>query len=122
MTESLGHFSEAHLALHRPVEAAAAARETLTLRPREAGELYGVVRTFASCASLARRDTPPVRLPDAGRRAYLDAAMNVLRQAVAAGFRDVRRLTEDAALDPLRPRADFQAIVMDLVFPADPFH
>ena len=121
LSEALGHLAESLLALRRPAEAAAAAREILTLRPRDAGELYGVARTFASCASLARPDGPPGRRPDAGRRAYLDAAMKVLRQAVDAGFRDARRLTEDVALDPLRHRADFQAIVMDLAFPSDPF-
>jgi hypothetical protein len=27
----------------------------------------------------------------------------------------------DADLDPLRPRPDFQLLLMDLAFPADPF-
>ena len=47
--------------------------------------------------------------------------MEALRRAVDAGFRDGRRLREDIALDPLRPRADFRALVIDLGFPADPF-
>ena len=37
------------------------------------------------------------------------------------GFHDLNRLRQDTNLDPLRSRADFQLMAMDLAFPASPF-
>ena len=47
--------------------------------------------------------------------------MVVLRRAVAGGYRNVARINRDPDLDPLRARPDFQALMMDLAMPADPF-
>jgi hypothetical protein len=47
--------------------------------------------------------------------------MDALRAAVAAGFRDAGRISTDADLGALRARGDFQTLVQDLAFPADPF-
>ena len=51
----------------------------------------------------------------------LDKAMVVLRKAVAAGYRQVDVMKRDPDLDPLRGRPDFQALMMDLAFPSNPF-
>jgi tetratricopeptide (TPR) repeat protein len=48
-------------------------------------------------------------------------AIELLRKAISAGFRDVRLMRNDADLAPLRNRADFQTLLMDMSFPADPF-
>jgi tetratricopeptide (TPR) repeat protein len=48
-------------------------------------------------------------------------AMDALRQAVAAGYHDADALRRDASLAPLAMRAEFQVLVGDLAFPADPF-
>ena len=48
-------------------------------------------------------------------------ALDVLRQAVAAGYKDAGALRRDACLVPLAARAEFQVLVGDLAFPADPF-
>ena len=48
-------------------------------------------------------------------------AMEMLRRAVAAGYWDVAWMRRDPDLDPLRSRADFQVLLLDLAFPADPF-
>ena len=50
-----------------------------------------------------------------------DQAMELLREAVAKGFRDARTMKLEIALDPLRSRPDFQLLMMDLAFPARPF-
>ena len=77
---------------------------------------------MACCLAFASR--PP---PRAGRRAieegrqYGDRAMVELRQAVAGGFKTFEVFRTDPNLDPLREREDFQALLMDLAFPADPF-
>jgi hypothetical protein len=47
--------------------------------------------------------------------------MSALRRAVAAGFDDVGHMNRDPDLNPLRSRRDFQALMMELAFPADPF-
>jgi hypothetical protein len=44
-----------------------------------------------------------------------------LRRAVAAGYRNYAHMRKDPDLDPLRRRADFQQLMLDLAFPADPF-
>jgi tetratricopeptide (TPR) repeat protein len=50
-----------------------------------------------------------------------EEAVACLRVAVAHGYRNIRHLLTDPDLDPLRGRADYQAFVRDLTFPADPF-
>ena len=47
--------------------------------------------------------------------------METLRRAVAAGYRDNHWMRIDTDLDPIRPRLDFQLILLDLAFPLDPF-
>ena len=44
-----------------------------------------------------------------------------LRRAVALGYRNPDAYRTESALDPLRNRADFRLLMMDLAFPADPF-
>jgi hypothetical protein len=51
----------------------------------------------------------------------LDRAMGVLRRAIAAGYHPVTWMKRDPDLDPLRARADFQALMADLAFPSEPF-
>ena len=50
---------------------------------------------------------------------FADRAMDSLRGAIREGYKDLARLGADRDLDPLR-REDFQLLMMDLVFPADP--
>jgi tetratricopeptide (TPR) repeat protein len=50
-----------------------------------------------------------------------DRALECLRAAVAAGFRDLARIRADSDLDALRCRADFQLLMLDLAMPDDPF-
>lgn len=56
-------------------------------------------------------------------RRFLDVcnAIEMLRRAVATGYRDVNWMRRDPDLDPLRSRSDFQVLLLDLAFPADPF-
>jgi hypothetical protein len=55
------------------------------------------------------------------QRARADRAMAALHRAVAAGWKDVVPLKLDPDFDPLRARADFQVLLLDLAFPADSF-
>jgi serine/threonine protein kinase len=55
------------------------------------------------------------------REARTQRAIAVLRRAILAGNADLRQIRGDPVLDPLRPRRDFQELLMDLEFPDDPF-
>ena len=46
--------------------------------------------------------------------AYGDRAVAALRQAILAGYEDVRQMKTDPSLDPLRKRADFQSLQVKL--------
>jgi len=50
-----------------------------------------------------------------------DRAVLLTRRAAALGYRDPVVYRNEHALDPVRERADFQLIMLDLGFPADPF-
>jgi hypothetical protein len=50
-------------------------------------------------------------------KAYADRAMDLLRQAVANGYRDVAQMKKDQSLDPLRQRDDFKTLLEELEKP-----
>src|SRR5262249_255480 len=54
-------------------------------------------------------------------RRSADLAIAALRQAFLAGWKDVGHTNQDTDLDPLRPRPDFQVLMMDMAFPDHPF-
>jgi serine/threonine-protein kinase len=55
------------------------------------------------------------------QRRDADRAVATLRRAIDMGWANSGLLKTDPDLDSLRARDDFQALVMDLAFPADPF-
>src|SRR5207237_1417760 len=57
----------------------------------------------------------------AERPAEADAAMSLLRKALAMGYRNGNAFRTEDALDPLRDRPDFQLLLMDLAMPEEPF-
>ena len=77
------------------------------------GELYNAACELALCVPLASG-------PDDARR-YADQAMAALRRAVQAGFRNAPHAREDPDLEALRPRPDFQMLLMDLSMPGQSF-
>jgi hypothetical protein len=50
----------------------------------------------------------------AERRQYLDQAIDALRKAITAGYRDLAELQTDTSLDPLRDRDDLHKLVAGL--------
>jgi tetratricopeptide (TPR) repeat protein len=57
----------------------------------------------------------------AEREARTQRAIEVLRRAVVVGHVDLDQVRRDPLLDPLRPRRDFQEMIMDLSFPVNAF-
>jgi len=77
----------------------------------------------ACCLALRIPPATTGRTPrevEEGRR-YGDRAMIALERSVAGGFKTFEIFWSDPNLGPLRDREDFQALLMDLAFPTEPF-
>ena len=70
-------------------------------------------------AGLAAR--PGTGVSDQEGAAHADQAMAILRSTFAGGYRDLDLLQAEHGLDPLRSRADFRSMMIDMAFPAEPF-
>ena len=58
---------------------------------------------------------------NAESRAEADRAMAALRNAVARGFLHLPILRQDPDFSSIRPRPDFQLLLLDLAFPEEVF-
>jgi tetratricopeptide (TPR) repeat protein len=107
--EALGSFERAHMILE----------SRSAVGPND---LYDLACIRSECSRLAGESPGDFTTAEQARcRAFTDQAIDALRRAVSAGFWDRARLNKDRALDPLRARTDFQSLLMDLDFPANPF-
>jgi hypothetical protein len=108
--------------LGRPAEAAAAIRQSVSILERlptmQLTDLYNLACWHAQLAGVAAMSGSGIT--SAEGRAEAERAMQWLHRAVA-GYRNVALMQRDHDLDPLRSRPDFQLLMMDLAFPADPF-
>ena len=87
--------------------------------PRPGEDWYDLACGHAELAGTADPSRPDT--PVGEGEAEAKAAIDALRRAVAAGYRDFGAMEKDKALAPLRSRPDFRLLMMDLAFPADPF-
>ncbi len=88
--------------------------------PSRTGELYFLAaRAHAALAGMAGKAAGLASTAEASGEA--DAAMALLHEAVAMGYRDPSAFRAEDALDPLRDRLDFRVLLMDLSVPAAPF-
>ena len=102
--------------------AAADIRRALALcdgLPRRSGHEFATASCHAALAGLAGRAGSTVSAAEGD--GAVTTAMEWLRLAVAMGCRNVNELRVDPSFDPLRSRADFRLLMMDMMFPADPF-
>ena len=107
----------------RPAEADSAFREAITIleglaNPR-AIDIYDIACNQSLLAGVASEAGSGLSAADA--RARADEAMESLHRAVAAGYRQAAQMRADSDLDPIRARPDFQMLMLDLAFPAEPF-
>ena len=104
-------------------EAAASFRKAIVLLEglpsRTPEDHYNAACYHASLAGVA--DQIRAGITSAEARTEAEHAMADLRRAVTSGFRMLSLIAIDHDLDPLRSRADFQELMMDLTFPDDPF-
>jgi tetratricopeptide (TPR) repeat protein/energy-coupling factor transporter ATP-binding protein EcfA2 len=82
------------------------AAEKLAGIAEKARELYNAACAFALCVPLADKDEAKERLAI--------RAVELLRQAVAKGYKNIANMKQDADLDALRQRDDFKKVLADL--------
>jgi hypothetical protein len=73
------------------------------LWPADSAELYAVAGELALCVADSGKAPSP----------YIEEAMNVLREAVGHGFKDLERLRNDPELEALRSHPDFPQLVAE---------
>jgi tetratricopeptide (TPR) repeat protein len=111
----------------RPDEALLNIRKAERIVERSAGvhphthyNLACAYAQYSAAAGPGGGDLTPAERSE--RQAYSDRAMAYLRRAVTTEYRGlVELMSRDVDLDPLRPRRDFQELLLDLSFPTDPF-
>jgi tetratricopeptide (TPR) repeat protein len=96
-----------------------AAVETAAKAKERAGDkadlLYNAACLYALCAGAAKSASPPAPLPEGARGDKLaDEAMQLLRQAVAEGYKDIEHLKKDDDLNALREREDYKKLLESL--------
>jgi tetratricopeptide (TPR) repeat protein len=103
------------LRLGNHAEVARVAEKLSGVFPENPAGWYEAGGFLAQCATLAQKAPA---LGDGERheltRRYADQAMQMLRAALAKGFRDVEHLKQNQGLDPLRSRADFKELLAQL--------
>jgi len=89
----------------QPAKAIAAA-DLLADNAKAPGDWYDAACGYALCIPLADKAET--------KEKYAARAVELLRQAVAKGYKDVAQMKKDTDLDALRPRDDFKKLVADL--------
>lgn len=116
LSNALPGVGRAEAAAGRPAEALAAFDRAVEV-DRSLAETYPVSRYNLACSlALMIPDASPERREDLVRR-----GVEAFQQARAAGYANVTSIKTDADLDPLRSRPEFRDLLLDAVFPADPF-
>ena len=113
----------AHLDLGDLARATADTRRALQiwdgLPTRTGGYWFETACCHATLAALAGREGSGV--PATDEIAHAAEAMALLAKVFAMGERDPHEYRTESALDPLHGRNDFRELMMDLVFPPEPF-
>ncbi|MFO0950148.1 MAG: serine/threonine-protein kinase [Isosphaeraceae bacterium] len=112
LVNHLRNLATACLFLKRLPEGIAAFRERESLSGRDAASRFDTATYLGMCATSGSD-------PDAA--AHLDDAMESLRGAVDAGWKDAIALITYPEFAPLRRRPEFRLMVMDALMPDDPF-
>jgi hypothetical protein len=81
---------------------------------------YNAAFTFAKAAALSST-TRAIRGPQTSSRIYWDRAVELLRRAVAMGFRELNQLAKDPDFHALHNRPAVKLLLLDLAMPDEPF-
>jgi serine/threonine-protein kinase len=123
LIQGLKGLGASHFAAGRAAEAVTAWRRAVAIGERLRSPYDQPLYHLAGCHAFlgAAAGVPGSGLAAEEGPVELGRAMDTLSRAVAAGYRDVHWMRRDPDLDPLRSRPDFQVLLMELDFPADPF-
>jgi tetratricopeptide (TPR) repeat protein len=106
---------QAHAGLLDPAAAVQTAQTARDLGWDGAADAYDAACALALCIPIVEKHE---QLDADKRKAavqfYGDAAMKLLREAVAKGFKDAAHMKQDSDLAPLRQRPDFQKLLKEL--------
>src|SRR5262249_33628436 len=104
-----------------PGEALAMLRKSVVIL--ETSDSPGDLSNLACFLALASTVADPANRPTTAERQRRDAdrAVATLQRAIELGWADSNALKNDPAFDSIRWRPDFQALLVDLAFPADVF-
>src|SRR5262249_20735003 len=96
-------------------EAAQTVAELVKAVPAEVTDYPRCVGFLARCVALAGKDEalPEARRKELARR-YGDQALDLLKKAIARGYKDAAYLRQSPDLEPLRSREDFKKLLSDL--------
>src|SRR5205085_219107 len=100
---------------NQPVEALAAYRQAGALLeklpPQSPEDFHDLAVARAACSALiGHGNAQPTADERARKKQDADHALEALRQAVAVGYGDLDQIRNDREFDPVRGRADFQAL------------
>jgi serine/threonine protein kinase/tetratricopeptide (TPR) repeat protein len=108
-------LTEMHARLLEPEDAMRVAGEARDLGLDVPSDAYNASCLLSRCIPIVAKHE---KLDDSQRKQavqfYGDAAIDLLSQAIGKGFRDSAYVMDDADLDPLRPREDFQKLIARL--------
>jgi serine/threonine protein kinase len=110
----------------RTAEALASLRQALEIWKGLASptpyDLINAASAYAQCSGLIGSGKPePTAEERKERQNYAERAVATLNRAMAAGYRDAAWINEDESFEPIRSRADFRMLMLDMAFPDDPF-
>ena len=116
-------LSDALLAEGQMRETAQEQQRALDTFARKPDVFVEVANWYSSNASIIdrMRTKDGTHGRDQLRRRLVGRAIWCLQHAVESGSRDAGRLRTDPAFAPIHPLPEFQAILLDLEFPVDPF-
>jgi tetratricopeptide (TPR) repeat protein len=111
--------------LNRPTDARRSLSTAIeflrTIRDASPGTAFIEARLY--CRLIARIDEDQRRLrtdQHDEREALARLACNALRNAFPTCYQSIKHLKEDKTFDAIRSEADFQLLMMDMAFPANP--
>jgi tetratricopeptide (TPR) repeat protein len=111
----LAVLTAAHAALLEQDDAVRTAETCRDLGWNAPVDAYDAACGLSLCVpAVAKHDKLNATQRQAAAQFYADAAMQLLREAVSKGYKDLPNLKKDTDLDPLRQRPDFQQLITEL--------
>jgi hypothetical protein len=111
----LGVLTKVHAALLEQEEAVRAAQTRRDLGWNAPADAYNAACFLSKCIpTVAKHGKLDATQRKEAGQFYGDAAVKLLREAVAKGFKNVAHMKHDTDLNPLRQREDFQKLIAGL--------